>query len=392
MTTFISYSGDLDRVGSLVQVMRRHGLRTWRDRDRLGQGSPTQADIESALRSCDAAMVWLGGNTMSSDFVRNIELPLIFEHHRERRLRIVPLFVDVDVDEGVEQVRSASGEEVGSHNGYRWDTDRTDDDNFGAITAAEVAAVLATRATPRHRPVVRLVTRSDGAGGREDADLNFDWVAEYPGNGELPTDSVVESLREGLHTSGLALISSFGTGSVDLYLRCHLHLAVALGFEFRRTTGLQPRVELDGHWFDVAMVEPVASAEQLVTHSDDGPAGSSRVAVELAVSRDVRPIVNTHVASAGMGYRRRILIRPPAGPDQQAVNGENFNAWAEQAANAIRDARSLPGVIDVDVFLASPVAFAVALGWRLNAVGGVHLFHPMGNAGPYAPVWDLPPS
>ena len=84
---------------------------------------------------------------------------------------------------------------------------------------------------------------------------------------------------------------------------------------------------------------------------------------------------------------------PPApviGPDQQAVNADNVNAWAEQAAEAVRALRALPGVETVDVFLAVPIGFAVALGWRLNAVGGVHLFHPAGNAGQYEAVWMLP--
>lgn len=69
-----------------------------------------------------------------------------------------------------------------------------------------------------------------------------------------------------------------------------------------------------------------------------------------------------------------------------------MNAWAEQAAEAIRSLKSLPGVEAVDVFPAASIGFAVALGWRLDAIGGVHLFHPVDNSGPYDLVWTIPGS
>ena len=75
--------------------------------------------------------------------------------------------------------------------------------------------------------------------------------------------------------------------------------------------------------------------------------------------------------------------------DQVAVNAALANPWAEQTADVIRKARSQPGIEAVDVFISAPIGFAVALGWRLNAIGGVHIFHPEGNSGPYRHVWTL---
>jgi hypothetical protein len=49
-----------------------------------------------------------------------------------------------------------------------------------------------------------------------------------------------------------------------------------------------------------------------------------------------------------------------------------------------------PGAEAVDVFIPAPIGFAVALGWRLNAIGGVYLFHLEGKAGPYREVRILP--
>ena len=82
MTAFVSYSEDPARVGQLVETLRRHGLRTWRDKDQLGLGSPNESQIVADLERCTAAMLWLGGKTMDSVFVRTIELPKIFTEHR----------------------------------------------------------------------------------------------------------------------------------------------------------------------------------------------------------------------------------------------------------------------------------------------------------------------
>jgi hypothetical protein len=68
------------------------------------------------------------------------------------------------------------------------------------------------------------------------------------------------------------------------------------------------------------------------------------------------------------------------------------NGWAGQTAEAIRTASRQPGVADVDLYIAAPLQVAVFLGWRLNAVGRVHIHHWVGNAGPYQRVWTLPPT
>jgi hypothetical protein len=394
MTVFISYSQDSARVTLLVEALRRHGLRTWRDQDHLDQGAATEATIEAELAGCDTAMVWLGGNTLTSDFVNKIELPLIFQHHATRGLRIVPLFVDVDVPTGTDAVRAATGLEIGSNNGYPFDPGRTLDQNLAEIANREVRAALAqgAQASTGIRPAVRCVTRSDAAGGRHLADLNFDWINEYPADGIFPDTTTVDVLQTALHTSLQHLIASYGPGTADLYLKCHLHLGVAIGFELRRVTGIRPRVDVDETWWDIDVNSTLEDADPLDERVVNGPAGGLRTALGISLSRDVQPMVSNYVATTGTTYRRRVELTPPSGPDQHAVSTSNVNAWADQAADALRSLRALPGTTATDVFMSAPVGFAVALGWRLNAIGGIHLFHPNGNAGPYVPVWSIPPS
>jgi hypothetical protein len=103
-------------------------------------------------------------------------------------------------------------------------------------------------------------------------------------------------------------------------------------------------------------------------------------------------MVSNYIATTGTTYRRRVELTPRSGPDQHVVSPNNVNAWADQAADALRYLHTLPGTTATDVFMSAPVGFAVALGWRLNAIGGIHLFHPNGNAGPYVAVWSIPRS
>jgi hypothetical protein len=394
VTIFISYSQDGERVRGLVQALRRHGLRTWRDQNSLDQGAATEAAIEAELERCDTAMIWLGGNTLNSDFVCKIELPLIFHHHTTRGLRIVPLFVDINVTNGVQAMRAATGQEIGSHNGYHFDNTKSLDEHLAAVAAREVRATLRqrARASGGGRPTVRCVTRSDAAAGRDDADLNLDWITEYPADGTLPDAATVVQLQAALHASSQHLIAIFGAGTVDLDLKCHLHIAIAIGFELRRVTGLRPCVDVEGTRWRVGVAPALDDAQQLTERVTNGPAGGTRTAIEISLTRDVCPTVNDYVASSGTAYRRRVELVPTTGPDQQCVTPANVNAWAEQAASKMRALRSLPGVDTTDIFLAVPLAFAVALGWRLNAIGGLRIFHPSANSGPYTLVWSLPPS
>lgn len=394
MTIFISYSQDVARVRGLVQALRRHGLNTWRDQDSLGQGDATEAVIEAELERCDTAMIWLGGNTLDSAFVCNIELPLIFNHQATRGIRIVPLFVDVDVPNGVQSVRAETGHEIGSHNGYHFDNTKSLDEHLAAVASREVRATLRerTQASEGARPTVRCVTRADAAAGRDDADLNLNWITEYPAHGNLPDAATVDQLHGALHTSAQHMIATFGAGTIDLHLKCHLHIAIAIGFEFRRVTGLRPRVYVEDSWWQIDVASALDAAEQLTELVSNGPPDGTRTAVEISLTRDVRPMVNDHIANTGTAYRRRIQLSPNDGPNQQSATPANVNVWAEQAASTIRSQRSLPGVETADIFVAAPVAFAVALGWRLNAIGGLQIFHPSDNSGPYTLVWSLPSS
>lgn len=388
MTSFVSYSKDYDRVAVLVAALRRHGLRPWRDQDSLGSGTATAAEIAEALATCDSCLLWLADATFDSDYVWDIEVPKAFDAHRRNDLRLVPLFVDVTPTEGIDMFRRKAGLEIGDFNGHVLAESENVAQFANRVAAAEAAAWLRRRA-PGRRPVIRAVTRTDAAGARHDADLNFDWRREYPANGELPDEATVAELHQALHRTIAHVIAEFGSGTVDLHLSCHSHIAVALGFELRRVTGAVPRIAVgDEYW--TCEITPPDGDSRLVEHAADGPATARRSAVEVCLSRSIERDVSAFIAEHDVPYRRRIHFEPRGKPGQTAVTAATVNPWADQVADAIREARGQAGVEDIDLFIAAPVGFAVALGWRLNAVGGVNIFHLDGNAGPYRLAWTLP--
>lgn len=388
---FVSYSDD-SRVDRIRTVLRQHGLSVWQDKTALGSGERTEEAIRGALAICDAAIVWIGGRTLESDYVRNTELPIIFEEARRRGLRIVPLFVDCDPGVGIERVREATGLEIGNHNGHVLG-ERSLATLCRDVAASELRSHLERRRTRHDRPVVRLVTRSNGAAGADDADVNLDWSIEYPADGELPDDDDdVESLQHALATVSAVVLETFGAGDVYLHLKCHLHLGVAVGFAFRRVTGARLFVDVDGAWWRIEVVEPAVSEGLVEKQVDIGSAAATRNAVEMSISREVTTAVSEFVKRTGTMYRHRCFLEPVSGATQVGVTAERNNGWAEHSAARVRELRAETGVLGIDLFIAAPIGFAVGLGWRLNAVRGVRLFHPEGNGGPYRHVWVIPDS
>lgn len=395
-SVFISYAGERPKVAVLATALRRHGMRPWRDADSLPLGARTRTEIEAELADCRAAMIWLTRDTLASDYVTRVELPAIFSEQDRRRLAIIPIFVDWPPGHDANgAVRAATGREIGDNNGHHVDTVAPFEDEAAQIAGAYARSVLREEAqrVPSRRPVIRCATRTNAAAGQAEADLDLDWTTEYPSSGGLPDADTAARLRQALIRVGDELINAVGEGNLDLYARCHLHVGVALGHAFRRPTGVLPRLDVGGEWWPCRALNADHGVLPLHRVISNGPVGATRASVELSVTQDVGPGVDLTVASSGTTYRTRTALWPTAGPGQTVLADPIMaNAWADQTAEAIRDASRQPGVSDIDLYIAAPLQLAVFLGWRLNAVGRVHIHHWVGNAGPYELVWSLPPS
>ncbi|MEE8584403.1 MAG: toll/interleukin-1 receptor domain-containing protein [Acidobacteriota bacterium] len=97
-TVFISYSHKdeewKDRLVTHLDVLQRQGLLSvWQDR-LINAGDAWGPEIQKAMDEASLAMLLVSPPVLTSDFIRNRELPYLLEQREERGLRIFPVIVE----------------------------------------------------------------------------------------------------------------------------------------------------------------------------------------------------------------------------------------------------------------------------------------------------------
>lgn len=235
---------------------------------------------------------------------------------------------------------------------------------------------------------MRLVSYDETADLRNEAVLNLDWRHRIV-DGRL--DAANEHrLRNALTTATGALKKAFGAADVDIAVKAHLPLAVALGHEFAEPTGCRLRMRRgdDVYLTTRDLLDDVPPLT--VGDAPKGPVTTKAACVEVSVSRNIEAGVNDYIGR-GTRYRHRIMLEPPAGPGRDAVSGPAVAAaWARQIAGTVTTISDRVDVSRVDLFLVTPVELAVMVGWWLNAAGPIVVMNWTGKTGPYERMWSLP--
>jgi hypothetical protein len=385
-SVFISYSKDRPRRAALYFALRDFGLNPWRDVDRLHDGDLTTDVIEAELGSCSGVILWVNEWVFGSSYVQSVELPAIARAVRGRGIRLFPVIDGLDPDEASRRL-SEFGLEIADVNWHVVDPSYDDDATAARIAERFVAGHLADARRDGKEATVRLVSYDDTAPLRDEAILNFDW-RHHVAEGRLSSRSEL-LLRAALTVSTAALKATFGACEVMISAKSHLPLAVALGHAFAEPTGCTLAfMRGDDRW----MLDRSASAE-VPLHLEEGlkgPIDAGAASVEVSVTRDVEPGVNAYVAT-GRRYRRRLMLRPGDGPERASVRSDrDLSAWSRQIGESLILLAGLPEVHTIDVFLATPVELAVAVGWWGNALGPVEVMNWFGKNGPYERMWSLP--
>lgn len=382
---FISYSGTRIERALLFNALRDHGVTPWRDVDSLELGDRTTDTIETELESCAQALLWLNTDVLASDYVTSVELPAIARAVR-RGLRIIPIFDGLTPTEAGNLV-SKHGAEIGDSNGYVVDPTADPADTAVAIAKLCVSAHVA-RASAAGRPaIVRLVSYDDTADLRDDAVLNFDWRHWFIAG--VPESAIEAQLRDALAFGSAAIKQHYGAVEIDVAVKAHLPLAVALGHAFAEPTGCRLRMRRDETLYATTR-ESAEAGELMSTEAPLGPVTARAAAVEVSVSRNVEAGVDAYVG-LGTRYRHRVMLTPPAGADRSALGGPHDAAvWAWQIARAVIGLNDRTEVDRVDLFLATTAELAVMVGWWLNAGGHINLMNWAGKTGPYERQWSLP--
>jgi hypothetical protein len=384
-TTFMSYSGSRIVRAELFRALREHGLRPWRDVESLDLGAGTTTVIEEQLALAWAVILWINEDILRSDFVASVELPAIARAWR-RGLRIVPVF-DGLAPEAAAELLSGHGIEVGDSNGYVVEPGSTDAEVAATIAERCIRSWVADAKVEGLVPSVRLVSYDDTADMREDAVLNLDWRHALT-TGHLAGEESAR-LRRALTAATSALKEAYGAVEITAAVKAHLPLAVAVGHAFGETTGCTLRM-LRGEevWLVNRSIEE--SVPLLQEPGLKGPVATRTASVEVSVTRDVEAGVNTYIGE-GNRYRHRVMLAPDGRPGRSSVSHPAAaNAWARQVGDVLLTLADAPEVDRIDLFLATPVELAVAIGWWTNAVGPLSLMNWRGRTGPYEQMWVLP--
>jgi hypothetical protein len=93
---FISYSkDDSDFKKSLLKHLAslRGNIVTWNDQDML-PGEDWDDSIKDKLRSADVVLYLVSHNSIATDYIQNVELPLIEERCKNKECVLIPVIVD----------------------------------------------------------------------------------------------------------------------------------------------------------------------------------------------------------------------------------------------------------------------------------------------------------
>lgn len=383
---FISYSGKRTERAELFHALRNYGLQPWRDVESLDEGSRTTQEIEEELATCAGAILWIDERFLASDYVALVELPAISKRALDGAFRLVPIFDRMEPSDGAERL-SRLGIEIGDHHGHVVDSGQAPEATAAAIADAYVRRHLKDAKQSGHSPVVRLVSYDDTAAKRETAVLNFDWRHHF--REETLDARGADSLRIALRDSCAAFKESFGPCEVEVAVKAHLPLGVALGHAFSEPTGCTLRMARDSSVVAVSREAPTLT-QLRTTFPSLGPVGARRASVEVPVSRDVDAGVRAYIG-AGNRYRHRVVLVPSDGTGRDAMTDLRLAAsWGRQIAQEITRLADKGDVDSTDLFLACPIELAVSIGWWANAGGPINLMNWRGKNGPYEPLWTLP--
>lgn len=385
-SVFISYSGKRTERAGLFYALRNYGVQPWRDVESLEEGSSTTQEIEEELSTCAGAILWIDERFLASQYVASVELPAIAKRVLDGAFRLVPIFDRMEPSLGAERL-SELGMEVGDHHGHVVDSENAPEGTAADIAAAYMHRHVKDAHSGGRPPVVRLVSYDDTAAKRDAAVLNFDWRHHFQ-EGTLNKQGA-DSLRLALREACAALKESFGSCEIELAVKAHLPLGVALGHAFSEPTGCTLRMTRDSSGLVVSRDSP-AMPQLRPAFPSLGPVEPRRASVEVPVSRRIQAGVKAYIG-AGNRYRHRVVLSPPDGSGREAMTDLQLAApWGRQIAGELTRLADREDVESTDLFLACPIELAVSIGWWANAAGPINLMNWRGKNGPYEPMWTLP--
>ncbi len=409
---FLSYSHhDLTEVDLLDRELRRRGVPLWRDHADLVRGRLTDAEIERASEAAAGFVVYLSEEAAESEWVREKEwLRARRYFDRDPSFMLFPIFRG-DRREVARRLQALGAARVAAPSASPYDPDpfagykinparllagRLAEEIGDAAAAVMQAWVVARSRARSGETSLRLgaITRSATA-GEPFPDFLLDWRADFP-EGALPPSPATcrERLLPGMSQLAAAMRERWSPLSFEIQPQCHLSMALAVGFQFRRNTGVSLSVRDPQRGLAWPGPKVPVAPEPGFWHFTDSQvaAGGDDLAVVVSLSGSAEAAVEALLARESRGVGRLLAAAPVKGTGKDSLAGLAASApqgLAVALTQRIEAERARHPYKALHLFYAGPAYFAVLLGQQLSNLGAVETYEWIDAENRYQPTFRL---
>jgi hypothetical protein len=410
---FLSYSHrDRSEAQQLFTELQRRGVPVWWDRVHLPRGRVTARELEKASREAAGFAFYLTEEAAESDWVREDERRHALANQRlDETFGIFPIF-RAGIQRVTELMQSRAGDrsdlcayDLSSFHGYVIEPGASGDaldEELRAAATEVLRSILGTLADRRPAGThlrIGAATRGGPALAGHPLDLLIDWTRDFPGDqgaGDYPSSTTAEALLRALQDLRGAVLHEWPGRTVQVVAHCHLSMAFALGFLFRRNSGFGLQV-VNPYTGDVwyGPEQPLAALPRFWSMEEAPsatPAADDGIAAVISVSRPIAASAEQALAHRGLRVRETVRIEPAEGPSDHSLASLNEDE-AHRAVMPLVErlgqerARGIRGPIHL--VYAGPAPFAVLLGQQLSNLGEIRIYEWKDADAGFVPVFVL---
>jgi SMODS-associated and fused to various effectors sensor domain len=356
-------------VDELDRQLRLRGVPIWRDVRELGAGGVNEDAAWRALtEECCGAVLYLSDDLFESWFISSVELKAI--RHRLARDRDFFVAVVFDGVDGVtiERLQRESGVDAKAFQGL-----------FLARGRAAVEQLRPFAGDLLHRylsrcqaPITITVATREAIPLSDEALLHLNWDTLLGGDTTGGTVDTGGELKRAVADVRARLEARFAKRELILGGRMHLSAAFLIGWEFREPTGWTVLADHRRAAVRTEMVEADEQGWSLVLSPTQND--SEVLVIQVAIAQDPSEAVLTHRGGKPPARAQLAVIPPGGSPSKVSLADTDSNGLGAAVVAAVQEARARFGVCRSDLYLATPWAFAVQLGWMFGSLGEVAVF------------------
>jgi hypothetical protein len=366
----------------------------------LGKGALSVEEIDQAAKEAVGFTFYLTLAAAKSEWVRERERAFALQNARlDSSFGIVPVYrhdrkevTKHMVSLGLVQVapNAVSPYDLSPYNGYlmneRAFAEKTEHAEFSSAANTVLRSLLRSKMKQAGAGAalrIGAVTRTGPLVLNSPLDLLIDWTNDFPPSAlSYPNGNVSASvLLQSLGSFGKAVSEEWTAhrgARFQIVPQCHLSLALALGFHFRRNTGAELDViepQSGEHWTGPRVPMPFTPDLWRVSQHSRTPGNG--VAVVVGISRSAIKDVEASVQASSLDIGHFLNLEPSAGCSLNAIPQGQANLAHQMAVAAVHSLSEFQGSIGcrpLHLFVAGPAAFAVLLGQQLSNVGPVQCY------------------